>query len=319
MTTSLLADIGGTNARFALLSHGKLGPVHTMFVKEHDSTVAALRHYLAGHQADAPVDSAVIAAAGPVEDGRCDLVNAGWIIDSRELQSELAIREVRVVNDLEAVAWGLPHLASSELRAVGGGKALHRHPVALVAPGTGLGMAFRTADGTVVPSEGGHATLPAATDEQARVVEALRHRLGHVSCERVLSGPGLMNLYTVVAERNKAAPDLKTPADVTAAALEESCPHASEALDLFCGFLGGVAGNMALALKARGGVYVGGGIPPVIADRLVAGGFRTAFEEKGRFASYMADIPVHIILHDNPAFPGLVALAQAGQSRRSGG
>lgn len=312
MTACLLADIGGTRARFALTDGARVGPIESMMTGEHASAADAIRHFLNRQQGAGRVDSAVIAAAGPVSGGRCALTNASWVLETTDLKRALGFGVVDIVNDLVALAWAIPRLGPLDLQAIGGGAEVAAEPVAVIAPGTGLGMACFVPCGdrpSVLSSEGGHATLPAATAAEAEIIEALRRRYGHVSAERVLSGGGLENVYAVLADRQGDDTDRLAAPLIAQAAMDGSSPRARQALDAFCGFLGGVAGNVALTFQARGGVVFAGGIVPRIVDHLRRSDFRTRFEGKGRFARYLAGVSTKVIVRPEPAFLGLQALA----------
>lgn len=312
MTACLLADIGGTRARFAVTDGTRIGPIDSMMTGEYASAVDAIRHFLSRQQGVQEVDSAVIAAAGPVSGGRCTLTNASWVLETAELMRAFRLRELNMVNDLVALAWATPQLGAFDLQAVGGGNEVAAEPVAVIAPGTGLGMACFVPGGerpSVLSSEGGHATLPAATAAEAEIIEALRRRYGHVSAERVLSGGGLENIYAVLLDRQDDGTERLPAPHIVQAAMDGSSPRARQALDVFCGFLGGVAGNVALTFEARGGVLFAGGIVPRIVDHLRHSDFRTRFEGKGRFARYLERIPTRVIVRPEPTFLGLQALA----------
>jgi len=322
MKRVLLADIGGTHARFAVLSGNELGLVRSLDVEPHPQIHDAIRHFLANDGSAGSIDEAIFAVAGPVVSGRCALTNSSWVAEVTELRREFGFNVVRLVNDHEAAAWSLPHLASSDTLLVGPGAGVHGAPMALLGPGTGLGMACYIpgpTGGRVVVSEGGHVTLAATTDREAALIEILRRQFGHVSVERVLSGPGLVNLYQAIASIDQVAVQLRTPAEVTRAALDETCNTCRKALDSFVSFLGSVAGDVALLFGARGGVYVGGGIVPHIARYLAATDFRQRFEAKGRFQPYLAAIPVRIVLRRDAAFLGLTALARNAAVKSDGG
>ena len=312
MKRILLADIGGTYARFAVLSGSELGLVRSLEVETHPRIHDAVRHFLAEERSLSSIDEAILAVAGPIVDGRCALTNSSWVAEVTELRREFGFNVVRLVNDHEAAAWALPQLASPDTLLVGSATSVHGAPMALLGPGTGLGMACYVpggAGGRVVVSEGGHATLAATTDREAALIAILRRRFVHVSAERVLSGPGLVNLYQAIAEIDHVKVQSRTPAEVTRAALDETCGTCRKALDAFISFLGSVAGDIALLFGARSGVFIGGGIVPHIAHRLAATDFRDRFEAKGRFQSYLAAIPVRVVLRRDAAFLGLTALA----------
>lgn len=307
----LLADIGGTNARFAVLSGAECGPVAHIAVAGHARFADALAHYL--RETKGRLDAAVLAVAGVVAAGRCALTNNPWVIDAAELCAEFGFGSVRLVNDFEAIAWALPHLSGGHLYRIGGGDAAKDAPMAVLGPGTGLGVAAFVpyAGGLVLCSEGGHATLPVTSSREEAVIAQLRQRFGHVSAERALSGPGLENLYNAIAALDGVTVPARDAAAISRAACAGECAVSRAALDMFCALLGDVAGNVALTFGARGGVYIAGGIVPRLHDELTRSAFRTRFESKGRMRSYVEPIPVSVVMHEDPAFLGLQGLAHA--------
>ncbi|MGE0575188.1 glucokinase [Reyranella sp.] len=313
MTTCLLADIGATWARFAVLKGAELGAIEAVSTGAYAGPIDAIRHFLNTRAQDGVIlDRAVIAAAGPVEGGRCALTNVSWVMTCEELRQAFHLRSVRLVNDLEALAWGVPRFAPEDSVGVGGGTALATDPVVLLAPGTGLGMAcFIAGPGgsKVLASEGGHATLAATDATEAAVIDFLRHRYGHVSAERVLSGRGLMNLHEALTVHGQAHVPIATPEQVVREAIYGTCDTARRVLDMFCGFLGSVAGSAALSFGARGGVLIAGGIVPKIVDHLGDSPFRERFESKGRLQRYLARVPTRVVTRRDPTFVGLMALA----------
>lgn len=320
MSSILLADIGGTYARFALSGERSVGPVWTTEVGARSSAIEALRAFLNQGRGGETIAGALLAAAGPVEGGRCKLTNAAWVMDEELIARELNLPWVRIVNDLEAVAAGLPDLDLRQTRLVGPETAVPGAPMAIVAPGTGLGMAgvvIGPAGRTVVTSEGGHASLAGTSDFQDDVIHILRRRFGRVSAERVLSGPGLTNLHQAVAELQGCEAPRLPPSEVTAEAFDGSSAVCREAIDAFCSFLGGFAGDVALTFGARGGVYIGGGIVPRFVEHLARSSFRERFVAKGRMQPYLERIPVRVILHPNPAFLGLMSLARLARGEIS--
>jgi len=313
MRRLLLADIGGTYARFALVEGHSIGSVWSTEVGSRASPIEAIRAFLAAADSQQPIDGALLAAAGPVEGGRCKLTNATWTVDEEEIARAFGWRWVRVVNDLEAVAAGLPDLQPRQLRSIGSGTAIPGAPMAILAPGTGLGMACLVstpAGRSVITSEGGHASLPSPEGRYDAAIALLRRRFGHVSAERVLSGPGLVNLHQALAELEGNDQPRRTPVEVTEAAFDDSSPLCRATVDAFCVLLGTVAGNMALTYGARGGVFIGGGIVPRFVDHLAHSGFREAFLAKGRMRPILERIPVQVILHPTPAFGGLMNLTE---------
>jgi glucokinase len=309
----LLADIGGTNARFAILMGTNIGRVTRMAASDHRSFPEALNAYLNGLPDTDRPGAAVLAAAGVIANGRCALTNSSWVIDADELRATYDFTTVRLVNDFEAVAWSLPVLSPDKLRPIGGGRPVAGAPLAAIGPGTGLGMAYclpHAAGYLVRSSEGGHATLAGRSAREDAVIDFLRRRYGHVSAERVLSGHGLENLYEALASIDAATPSHRRAAEITEAGVAGTCPTSRAALDMFCALLGTVAGNLVLTLGARGGLFLGGGMLRRLPDYVANSVFRARFEDKGRFAGYLKAIPAYLILDEEPAFLGLRALAE---------
>lgn len=314
MRRVLLADIGGTHARFAIWKDDELGPVHSFDVRAHATMGDAFRFFLAGWDDGTPIDAAILAVAGPVESGCCALTNSSWVADASSLKDEFAIPSVRIVNDQAAAAWGLSQFTPSDTCLIGPDTPIIGAPMALLSPGTGLGMACLIPGPTaaaVIASEGGHATLAAATAREEAVIAVLRRQFGHVSAERALSGDGLVNLYHATATIDGVDIVPRTAADITRAALGGTCATCQKTLDTFCSLLGSVAGDIALLFGARGGVFIGGGIVPHIVEYIGRTEFRERFEAKGRLGRYLVGIPVRVILRPDPAFLGLAALAQS--------
>lgn len=310
----LLADIGGTNARFAVLADGAVGMIAHMPVRDHAGFVDALRAYLGRLPAAGAIHSAVLAVAGVIENGRAVLTNHPWLIDAAELRTAFGFSSVRLINDFEAVAWSLPHIPRDRLVAIGGRAPVAAAPLAVLGPGTGLGVAACIPLATghlVVPGEGGHVTLAGCSPREDAVIAWLRQRFGHVSAERVLSGQGLESLYQAIASLDHPALPQRSAVEITRAATEGSCSTCRAALDMFCAMLGTVAGNLALTLGARGGLFIAGGILRQMPDYLVASQFRARFEDKGRFKTYLEPVPAYLITDEDVAFLGLRAMAEA--------
>lgn len=308
----VLADVGGTNVRFALLTGNELGPIEHMAVRDHARFADAFASFLARQTQRAAIRSAVLAVAGVVTGERCALTNNAWVVDAAELRARFGFTGVSIVNDFEAVAWSLPHLAGNDRLTVGGGEPIFGAPMVALGPGTGLGVAAylpRENGALVLHSEGGHATAPSGSPREDAIIDNLRRRFGHVSAERVLSGQGLENLYCAIAAIDSLTVPERSAAEITQAAITGRCPASRAALDTFCAMLGDVAGNFALGFGAQGGVFLAGGIIPRIRDYLPRSQFRARFEAKGRLRGYLEAIPVYLILHADPAFIGLRSLA----------
>ena len=317
----LLGDIGGTNARLSLFRSGRVGPIETLSVADYPRIIDALRTFLARRSNHTLASGAMLAVAGPIQNGRSALTNSPWIVDTAELREAFGWSAVRVINDFEALAWSLPHLGAADLFAIGGGEPVATAPSVVLGPGTGLGVSCFVpgARGVgVVASEGGHATLAGTCRREDKIIEHLRGRFGHVSAERVLSGDGLVNLYQAVGLIDRVSAGARTAAEITAAALDGSCTICRQALDFFCAMLGTFAGSTALTFGARGGVYIAGGIAPRIRAYLAKSEFRARFEAKGRFKSYLAGIPTAVISHPEPAFVGLEWLARQAHDGERG-
>jgi glucokinase len=312
MSTSLLADIGGTHARFALAIDSRLQPVRAFDVRGHHNPESAIAAFIEGHAHGRTIDRAVIAVAGPVASNRATLTNGSWTCDGEELGRKFTIPRVMIVNDLEALAWAIPHLDPQDCRKIGGGESIAHAPVAVIAPGTGLGIACLLPRRAVLPSEGGHAGLPAHDDQSSAVIAVLRRRFDHVSAERALSGQGLENLYSALAELDGVQAEARSAPEISRALLAGGDERARCTVELFFAILGSVAGDLALMFGALGGVYIGGGIVPAMVEELGRSDFRRRFEHKGRLGHYVSRIATQVIMRPDPAFLGLSALAQAG-------
>lgn len=310
--SALLADIGGTNARFALLD-GALGQVIRLPVADYPTAydaVAAALQQLGARQTPA---AAVLAFAGPVDVRRAVMTNAGWDTTREELRARFGFAEIRLLNDYAALALALQHLDAADCRCIGPARPAARGTLAVLGPGSGLGVAALLpgeTGGQPLISEGGHATMPAADSLDAELLAVLRDEFGHVSAERVLSGPGLANIHRGLARLQGRRVEPLEAADITRLGLAGSDDLCRQALERFCLLLGSFAGNVALGYGAQGGVFLAGGILPRFPDFLAASGFRARFEAKGRFRDYLAAIPTSLITRPHAAFVGLAAVAR---------
>ncbi|NNC23928.1 glucokinase [Salinisphaera sp. USBA-960] len=311
MCIRIVADIGGTNARFAQLqADGELASSITLQCADYAGPEAAVRAYLdqAGLMG---IDELAMAVATPVHGDRITWTNRrDWSFSIEDLKQRLGLIRFEVVNDFAALALALPKLAASELRPLGGDAPVPGAARAVIGPGTGLGVSGLVAGRRMwVPlnSEGGHVRINPVDARERAVVEALAAKHGRVSTERVLTGSGLVNLYQGLTELDGAVTHLDTPAAISDSALARRDSHAIEALTMFCRMLGTTASNLALTLGARGGVYIGGGIVPRLGDFFAASGFRERFESGGRLSDYLSAIPVYVIEASNPALRGVVA------------
>jgi glucokinase len=309
----LLGDIGGTNARFALLRDGVIGPLERLQTGDFPTSEAAIDRVLAEHGGDADLGGIALAVAGPIDAGRASLTNSHWVLDAEALRRRYKLRSAQLVNDFEATAWSLPHLTPDFLVPLGGGQRDREQPAVAMGPGTGLGVACYIPGpkgARVLPGEGGHATLPASDEREAAVIAVLRKTFGHASIERALSGEGLVNLYRALAALDGAAVQERSPQQITEAALAGNGPYCGAAVRMFCSMLGNVAGNLALTIRSAGGVFLAGGILPHLIGYLPGTNFRERFEEKGRFRPWLREVPVFVITHPESAMVGLKSLVE---------
>lgn len=306
----IIADIGGTNIRLALVgTSGEAFEERKLLCADFDGPAAAIRGYL--DETGAKPRRAALAVASPVVSDRIAMTNNHWDFSIQALRSELGLDGLEVVNDFQAVALAVPHLAAGDLVAVGGGKAEMRAPIGVLGPGTGLGAAALVPHGKrflALATEGGHVTLAARGARETAVALRLAAEFGHVSAERVVSGPGLVNLHRALAAEDGVPHLHDEPDDISEAACNATCPLCVEALDLFFAIFGTVAGNLALSLGARGGIVVAGGIIPRLLPQFMTSRFRDRFEDKGRFSGYLRAVPTQIVTHAYPAFLGLAGL-----------
>jgi glucokinase len=311
---AIVADIGGTNARFAVadLVTLELSRINRILCTAHPTFTAALCAFLA--ELSGPLDHAAIAVAAPVTGEHIHLTNSPWSFAKHELCRTAGLKDVLVLNDFEALALSLPHLARAELHQIGGAAAEDHATKIVLGPGTGLGVAGLIWSGErwiAVPGEGGHTSLGAHDEHELALLERLRKGRSHLSTERALSGPGLTDLYQAIAASYGKSPAELQPNEVLVRALSGEDGIAVEALDVFITWLGRFAGDAALLFGARGGVYLGGGIAPKIALALSSGAFRAAFQEKGRMTAYLAPIPVYVIRADFATLKGAAAALSA--------
>lgn len=312
----LIADIGATNARCALIDDkGRVTAPEYFRNDDFMGVEHVLMTYLERRRASDRPRRAALAIAAPVVGDDVDMVNRGWKFSRSSLADALEVADLELVNDFAAIAWALPALGREHVVQIGAGAASSRAPMAALGPGTGLGVSCvvpSSADGwIVVGGEGGHQTLAAFDEEEASVIELIRDEHGHCSAERALSGPGLVNLYQALGRRAGRGTPIATPHDVTALA-QQGEPLARRTRAMFFSMLGTVAGNLALTVGALGGVYIAGGIVPKLVDALAESDFRRRFESKGRYRQYMERIPTYVITDPLPAFVGLKRLLGYG-------
>ena len=305
----LLADIGGTNVRFALLPAGEAQPRQevSLACADHRGLVEAARAYLA-QVGNPAVSEAAIDVATAVTGDLVKLTNSPWAFSIEQTRQKLGLSRLLVLNDFTALALSLPTLRPEELRQVGRGRALPDKAIALLGAGTGLGVSGLIRCGArwvPLEGEGGHVAFSPMDAREDAVLGVLRERFGHVSAERLASGPGLVNLYEVLCRLDHVTARALEPQQIAEQGEAGTDPQAAEALAMFCAALGTAAANLTITLGARGGVYIGGGIVPKLLDYFERSAFRARFEHKGRFSSYLAAIPTFVILAEYPALAGL--------------
>ncbi|OYT93236.1 MAG: glucokinase [Burkholderiales bacterium PBB3] len=305
----LLGDIGGTNARWAWQASAgaDLQDISVQPCGASASLEESAKGYLRAHGHQNP-QWAGIGIATAITGDEVRMTNNDWRFSIAEFQQTMGLQRCLVVNDFTSLALSLPALKPSDLLAIGGGAAIADQTIALLGPGTGLGVSGLIADGkgqyTALSGEGGHVTLAAADDREAALLSALRKTFAHVSAERVLSGPGLVNLYNAVCATEGVAPKALSPADVTDAAIARTDAQCVVAVEYFTRFLGSVAGNLALTLGSLGGLYIGGGIVPRLGAAFDQALFRQQFEAKGRYQALLQSMPVWLITASTPALVG---------------
>ncbi|MCF8480311.1 MAG: glucokinase [Rhodospirillum sp.] len=313
---ALLADIGGTNVRFALIaSEGQWGEERVYPIAHFPGPGEAAEAYLAEVllPGDPRPDKGAFCVACPVLGDDVALTNhEAWSFSIERLGARLGLSPLRVVNDFVAQALAVPALPPNHRVLLWEGASLAGSPIGVIGPGTGLGVAVLAPDGAgghiVLPGEGGHVSLAPMTPREDALIATARERLGHVSAERFLSGPGLQTLAATIRIQDGLPPREETPGDIMTEGLAGTCPVRAETVSLFFAMLGTVAGNLALSIGAMGGIYLMGGIVPRVPDALAASAFVERVQAKGRFRAYMERIPLVLGTHPYPAFLGLAHL-----------
>lgn len=323
---ALVGDIGGTNARFAITDIDELSIMHFAALRcdMFPSLQAAIKAYM--NSIPHRPSMAAFAIAGPVRSEVVRMTNLPWSFSREDLRSVSGADTIHLVNDFEALAMVLPHLTAHDLHKLGGGEPVEGATKVVLGPGTGLGVAglVSSPSGWIsVPGEGGHISFAAEDVEELAIREKMTGDKGHVSAERMISGPGLVRLYQVLGQMKGVKPDPLSAAEIAARALGDKENLAEEALGYFKTWLGRFAGDMALAYGAQGGVYLGGGMAPRIFDEAAASAFdlaffHRAFQAKGRLSAYLASIPVYTIRAADAGLRGAaVALSAAIPARMS--
>jgi len=314
----LIGDIGGTHARFAIADSGAPGfsEAATLQCADFGSPKAAIEHYLDDTGAPAP-DVICLAAAGPIVDNRVRFTNNPWSISVDELVQEFGIEHIRLLNDFEAIAYSIPFLSSDDCLPIGlpepHGLDETGYTIGILGPGTGLGKVGLVKRGgklITLSGEAGHTGFAPETQVQLDILTILRERFNRVSTERVVSGPGLENIFWALARIHGDAGQQLSAADIFARANESSESRASEAVQIFFEVLGQVAGDLAMSLGAVDGIYIAGGIAQRYPELLMNSKFRGGFENKGPHREIMERIPTQLIMHPQPGLLGASYVAR---------
>ena len=305
----LIADIGGTHTRLAIFCQD-----HTIISQQsyNNREFKELGQILEGYIDQLPAEyrpgAGVFAVACPVRGDEIQFTNSAWNFSTNEFCSRFSFKFLEVINDFVAVALAIPGLDKDDCIKIGRGEVNKNKPVGVIGPGTGLGVSIlipAAGRWTAISSEGGHVMLPAFNEEEEKIISAIRKHHGHVSAERLISGPGLALLYRTIAKLNGINVTDLNPEDITAHDAAGTDPLASQALDIFLEMLGTLAADLAVTSGAGGGIYIAGGILPKIRERFVCSGFRNRFTDKGRYHDYLEQIPTFLITRDNIAINGL--------------
>jgi glucokinase len=305
---NLAADIGGTNARFAVLVAGE---IHHHFEfhysVEQQPQFLLLLESLKQQIADTtgwshPPSKVCFAVACPADLDPLSITNCPWLFSRHDLQQSLQCEQIRIINDFAAMAHGVQAISAVDFKEIGNGTALENSPIAVLGAGTGLGMAALIPGPShyqIIESEGGHADFAPLNDQQIHINNYLKEEFSRVSLERLLSGPGLLNIYNALAEDAHTRQPFKAPSQLVEAALLGSDKIAIQVIELFCEVMGAAAGNLALTYGARGGVYITGGVIPKFEQLFLSSNFRQKFEDKGRFKPYLRNIPTFLVTREN--------------------
>lgn len=313
MTSYLVADIGGTNARFALAQQHqngyRLSQLKVFAGVDYPTLTAALEAYSASLDSPLP-DHACIAIAGPVAGDKVSLSNMHWEFSISDLQKHFDFKQLQVINDFSAQACSMLLLQTEDLITIKSGQAIDGAAKVILGPGTGLGVAalVPTAQGSYpLASEAGNMPFAPSNAIEAEILQTLWREQAHVSIETLLSGRGLVTIYNALASIQKQPPQAFSPAQVSNNAIDNSEPLCRQALTIFCGILGSAAGSFALAFAGKGGIYLTGGILPRMVDFLRQSEFSQRFCQQGTMSGYVEDIPVYLITHPQPGLMGAAA------------
>ncbi len=305
----LIGDVGGTHARFALLSdQGVIHNNRTLISNDYPNILEAIQTYLEMVGSPA-IAEAAIAIANPIDGEHISMTNHDWEFSIEETRRELALNRLLFKNDFTALAMSVPLLQSSDLQQIGGAHdPKPSNALAVLGPGTGLGVSglLRFEDSWIpINGEGGHVSFSPGNKRECDILQTCWIDYQHVSAERLISGMGLQNLYQAICQLETCTPKDLSPAQISSNALNANDSYCEEALEIFCAILGSVAGNLILTLGAYGGVYIGGGIVPKLGDYFEKSDFRKRLEAKGRFTDNLRPVPAYVIKAKHPALLGI--------------
>ena len=307
----LVSDIGGTNARFAIeIAPYEFVEIKTLTCRDYPTLADAINSYL--NASEYPqVKHAALAVPSPIVDDTLFMVNSPWHLSSMmQTKIDTKLDSLIFLNDFHALALSIPHIPKDKLVKVGGEDPDSDKPICIIGPGTGLGMAtlFKHPlqdEYFAIPAEGGRSSFAAVSEEEFELWKHVHRRFQHVSVERVLSGPGLQVMYEAICEiKGVAIERIPSPSEITELGVNNQCFICTQVVDYFCRILGTTASNLACITSAFGGVYIGGGIVPKILDYFLKSDFRCRFEDKGRYRTFLAKMPIYVIVHDYPAMLG---------------
>jgi glucokinase len=319
MNHYLVADVGGTNARLGLVTTegNEVYGIEQLSNKNYPHLLDVVNAYLSRAQCIVLPKKACFAVASPVTSDRIHFTNNSWSFSIQELKAQLGLEYLKVINDFEAIALSIPYLGPREVFRVGGGAALPHRTIAVLGPGTGLGMAALVPNSPQplpLATEGGHACFAPQDALEAHIAGRIKERLGFCSNEDLLSGGGLVSIYEGLCDWHKVQGLYQSPSDITAAALDDKDDMSRLALERFCAILGAVAGDYALQIGAQGGVYIAGGIVPRFKQFLAERSqFRERFVSKGRFRTYLESIPTFVIIAPQPGLIGAASVFDEGR------
>jgi glucokinase len=317
-TLGLVADVGGTNIRLASvdLKTGAIGSVRSYLCTDYPTIITVLEEFL--KHVKAPIRHACIAVACPVDNDWVELTNNKWRFSVTDLRKLLGFQSLEMINDYTAIAMAVPKLKANQKIQIGRGEAIPGKPIAVCGPGTGLGVAFLKCHNdqwVCLDGEGGHVDFAPQSDFEDFILEKARQQYSHVSAERFITGPGLVNIYRGIKSYYDENPEDLDPKEITRRAIAGQDPRCREVLDLFCRMLGAFAGNLAITVWAAGGVYIAGGIAPNLVNYIAESNFRARFESKGRFTEHMKKIPTYVITDSQPGIIGAAAYLTQKEGR----